>query len=299
MSMLEIANLHKSFADKEVLKGVDLIVPENSIFGFIGKNGAGKTTTMKAVLGLMKADKGEITVAGEKVVYGQTTSNKYIGYLPDVPEFYSFMTAEEYLSFCGEITGMKRSEIKSKGAELLKLVGLSDEKHRIKGYSRGMKQRLGIAQALMNSPKLLICDEPTSALDPVGRKEILDILIAVKEQTTVIFSTHILSDVERICTDVAFLNDGRVDMQGKLSDIKSVYRTDEYVLQTENEGSLLALVKGFDKIRRGENNTLSFRENEHSVYDVLRFIAEKRIELIKFEKSEPTLESLFMEVVKK
>lgn len=299
MSMLEITNLHKSFADKEVLKGVELIVPENSIFGFIGKNGAGKTTTMKAVLGLMKADKGEITVAGEKVVYGQTTSNKYIGYLPDVPEFYSFMTAEEYLSFCGEITGMKRSEIKSKSAELLKLVGLSDEKHRIKGYSRGMKQRLGIAQALMNSPKLLICDEPTSALDPVGRKEILDILIAVKEQTTVIFSTHILSDVERICTDVAFLNDGRVDMQGKLSDIKSVYRTDEYVLQTENEGSLLALVKGFDKIRRGENNTLSFRENEHSVYDVLRFIAEKRIELIKFEKSEPTLESLFMEVVKK
>ena len=299
MSMLEITNLHKSFADKEVLKGVELIVPENSIFGFIGKNGAGKTTTMKAVLGLMKADKGEITVAGEKVVYGQTTSNKYIGYLPDVPEFYSFMTAEEYLSFCGEITGMKRSEIKSKGAELLKLVGLSDEKHRIKGYSRGMKQRLGIAQALMNSPKLLICDEPTSALDPVGRKEILDILIAVKEQTTVIFSTHILSDVERICTDVAFLNDGRVDMQGKLSDIKSVYRTDEYILQTENEGSLLTLVKGFDKIRRGENNTLSFRENEHSVYDVLRFIAEKRIELIKFEKSEPTLESLFMEVVKK
>lgn len=299
MSMLEITNLHKSFADKEVLKGVELIVPENSIFGFIGKNGAGKTTTMKAVLGLMKADKGEITVAGEKVVYGQTTSNKYIGYLPDVPEFYSFMTAEEYLSFCGEITGMKKAEIKSKSAELLKLVGLSDEKHRIKGYSRGMKQRLGIAQALMNSPKLLICDEPTSALDPVGRKEILDILIAVKEQTTVIFSTHILSDVERICTDVAFLNDGRVDMQGKLSDIKSVYRTDEYVLQTENEGSLLALVKGFDKIRRGENNTLSFRENEHSVYDVLRFIAEKRIELIKFEKSEPTLESLFMEVVKK
>jgi ABC-2 type transport system ATP-binding protein len=297
--MLEITNLHKSFADKEVLKGVDLIVPENSIFGFIGKNGAGKTTTMKAVLGLMKADKGEITVAGEKVVYGQTTSNKYIGYLPDVPEFYSFMTAEEYLSFCGEITGMKRSEIKSKGAELLKLVGLSDEKHRIKGYSRGMKQRLGIAQALMNSPKLLICDEPTSALDPVGRKEILDILTAVKEQTTVIFSTHILSDVERICTDVAFLNDGRVDVQGKLSDIKSVYRTDEYILQTENEGSLLALVKGFDKICRGENNTLSFRENEHSVYDVLRFIAEKRIELIKFEKSEPTLESLFMEVVKK
>lgn len=299
MNMLEITNLHKGFADKKVLKGVELLVPENSIFGFIGKNGAGKTTTMKTVLGLMKADKGEITVAGEKVVYGQTTTNKYIGYLPDVPEFYSFMTAEEYLSFCGEIAGMKKSEIKSRSTELLKLVGLSNEKHRIKGYSRGMKQRLGIAQALMNKPKLLICDEPTSALDPVGRKEILDILTAVKEQTTVIFSTHILSDVERICTDVAFLNDGKVDMQGKLSDIKSTYRADEYILQIENESSVLALTQHFNKIRKDENNHLSFCENEHSMYDVLRFVAEKEISFVKFEKREPTLESLFMEVIKK
>ncbi|MEE1218747.1 MAG: ABC transporter ATP-binding protein [Ruminococcus sp.] len=299
MNMLEIRDLHKSFSDKKVLKGLDLAVPEKSIFGFIGKNGAGKTTTMKTVLGLMRADKGEITVAGEKVVYGQTTTNRYIGYLPDVPEFYSFMTAKEYLRFCGEITGIDNSEIKSRISELLELVGLANEKHRIKGYSRGMKQRLGIAQALMNKPKLLICDEPTSALDPVGRKEILDILTSVKEQTTVIFSTHILSDVERICTDVAFLNDGKVDMQGKLNDIKSVYRTDEYILQTENEASSLSLMNNFAKIRKAENNLLTFSENEHSMYDVLSFITEKRISIVKFEKAEPTLESLFMEVVKK
>ena len=299
MNMLEIRDLHKSFSDKKVLKGLDLAVPEKSIFGFIGKNGAGKTTTMKTVLGLMRADKGEITVAGEKVVYGQTTTNRYIGYLPDVPEFYSFMTAKEYLRFCGEITGIDNSEIKSRISELLELVGLANEKHRIKGYSRGMKQRLGIAQALMNKPKLLICDEPTSALDPVGRKEILDILTSVKEQTTVIFSTHILSDVERICTDVAFLNDGKVDMQGKLNDIKSVYRTDEYILQTENESSSLSLMNNFAKIRKAENNLLTFSENEHSMYDVLSFITEKRIPIVKFEKAEPTLESLFMEVVKK
>lgn len=299
MNMLEIRDLHKSFSDKKVLKGLDLAVPEKSIFGFIGKNGAGKTTTMKTVLGLMRADKGEITVAGEKVVYGQTTTNRYIGYLPDVPEFYSFMTAKEYLRFCGEITGIDNSEIKSRISELLELVGLANEKHRIKGYSRGMKQRLGIAQALMNKPKLLICDEPTSALDPVGRKEILDILTSVKEQTTVIFSTHILSDVERICTDVAFLNDGKVDMQGKLNDIKSVYRTDEYILQTENEASSLSLMNNFAKIRKAENNLLTFSENEHNMYDVLSFITEKRIPIVKFEKAEPTLESLFMEVVKK
>ena len=238
MDMLAITNLQKRFGDKSVLKGLDLSVPEHSVFGFIGKNGAGKTTTMKTILGLLKADGGEILVSGEKVVYGQTATNRHIGYLPDVPEFYPFMTAPEYLSFCGEITGMSRIEIKSRSNELLKLVGLGNEKHRIKGFSRGMKQRLGIAQALLNRPKLLICDEPTSALDPVGRKEILDILMAVREQTTVLFSTHILSDVERICTDVAFLNDGVVNIQGKLSDIKSQYRTEEYVLETGNEEEL-------------------------------------------------------------
>lgn len=232
MDMLHITNLSKRFGDKEVLKGLTLSVPEHSIFGFIGKNGSGKTTTMKTVLGLLKPDAGEISVAGEKVVYGQTATNRHIGYLPDVPEFYSFMTAPEYLSFCGEITGIPKSEVKPRSSELLSLVGLGRETHRIKGFSRGMKQRLGIAQALLNRPKLLICDEPTSALDPVGRKEILDILFSVREQTTVLFSTHILSDVERICTDVAFLNNGMVDVQGKLSAIKEKYCTKEYPLES-------------------------------------------------------------------
>jgi len=245
MEMLQIAGLYKRFGDKKVLSGLDLAVPEHSIFGFIGKNGSGKTTTMKTVLGLLKADAGEILVNGEKVVYGQTSTNQYIGYLPDVPEFYPFMTAPEYLRFCGEISGMKKSENANRCKELLELVGLADETHRIKGFSRGMKQRLGIAQALLNRPKLLICDEPTSALDPVGRKEILDILLAVREQTTVLFSTHILSDVERICTDVAFLDNGVIGIQGKLTDIKAKYS------------------------------------------------------LLKMERVEPTLESLFMEVTGK
>lgn len=125
------------------------------------------------------------------------------------------MTAQEYLRFCGEIIGIEKTECDVRCKDLLELVGLSNEKHRIKGFSRGMKQRLGIAQALLNRPKLLICDEPTSALDPVGRKEIPDILLTVREQTTVLFSPHILSDVDRICTDVAFLNSGVVEIQGK------------------------------------------------------------------------------------
>ncbi len=299
MDMLHISGLQKRFGDKEVLKGLNLSVPEGSIFGFIGKNGAGKTTTMKSVLGLLKADAGEIMVAGEKVIYGQTATNRHIGYLPDVPEFYSFMTAPEYLSFCGEITGMSKSEIKSRSAKLLELVGLSGERHRVKGFSRGMKQRLGIAQALLNQPKLLICDEPTSALDPLGRKEILDILLAVKEETTVLFSTHILSDVERICTDVAFLNNGVVSMQGKLSDIKSTYRTEEYFLETEREEDANLLLNAFTGLKKIGSNQFAFFEKDYNVFDVMHFLTERKISLMKLERIEPTLESLFMEVVEK
>lgn len=299
MDMLRITDLHKRFGDKEVLRGLNLTVPEHSIYGFIGKNGAGKTTTMKTVLGLLKADSGEIIVGGEKVVYGQTSTNQHIGYLPDVPEFYPFMTAPEYLRFCGEITGMKKAECDTRLKELLELVGLGDEKHRIKGFSRGMKQRLGIAQALLNSPKLLICDEPTSALDPVGRKEILDILLTVREQTTVLFSTHILSDVERICTDVAFLNNGVVETQGKLSDIKTKYRSEEYLLETENDADVLKLIQAFSTMKQIDRNQLIFCEGVLCAFDVLRFVSDQHIALLKFERVEPTLESLFMEVTQK
>ena len=299
MDMLRITDLHKRFGDKEVLRGLNLTVPEHSIYGFIGKNGAGKTTTMKTILGLLKADSGEIIVGGEKVVYGQTSTNQYIGYLPDVPEFYPFMTAPEYLRFCGEITGMKKAECDSRLKELLELVGLGDEKHSIKGFSRGMKQRLGIAQSLLNRPKLLICDEPTSALDPVGRKEILDILLTVRQQTTVLFSTHILSDVERICTDVAFLNNGVVETQGKLSDIKTKYRSEEYLLETENDADIRKLIQAYPAMKQIGKNQLTFYESVLCAFDVLRFVSDQHIALLKFERVEPTLESLFMEVTQK
>ena len=298
MNMLHISNLHKRFGDKSVLNGLELTVPEHSIFGFIGKNGAGKTTTMKLILGLLEADSGGILVNGESVVFGQTTTNRHIGYLPDVPEFYSFMTAQEHLQFCGEITGLQRSELVTRSKELLKLVGLQAEPHRIKGFSRGMKQRLGIAQALLNRPKFLICDEPTSALDPIGRKEILDILLAVREQTTVLFSTHILSDVERICTDVAFLDHGVVEVQGKLSDIKRKYSSKEYLLEVATNADIYVLQQAFPNLSKTGKNQLTFREHDCSEFELLRFVADKQISLLKFERKEPTLESLFMEVTR-
>ena len=296
--MLKINGLYKRFGDKEVLCGLDMHVPANSVFGFIGRNGAGKTTTMKAVLGLIKTDAGEIFVDGERVRYGETQTNRKIGYLPDVPEFYSFMTAREYLRLCADITGMDKNEVASRTEELLALVGLDTEKHRIGGYSRGMKQRLGIAQALFARPRLLICDEPTSALDPVGRKEILDILSAAASQTTVLFSTHILSDVERICTDIAFLDGGKNTLCGKLADIKAKYRADEYVIETENAKGANALLAAFPTLV-ADGCALSLKDADGMLFDVLRFVSERGIPVLRIERSEPSLEALFVEAVEK
>ncbi len=298
MDVLKIQNLKKSFGGKEVLRGLDLSVPEHSIFGFIGKNGAGKTTTMKAILGLLKQDSGEIYVMGEKVRFGQTTTNRYIGYLPDVPEFYSYMTPKEYLKLCGEVCGMDKADIVTRSQELLELVGLGQERHRIKGFSRGMKQRLGIAQALLNRPKLLICDEPTSALDPAGRKEILDILLAARQQTTVLFSTHILSDVERICTEAAFLQGGRIVMEGTIPQLRSKRASDGFLVETEEKEDAEALSKAFGDLKRGEQNALVFHGSEDRFSAVMQYIAEHRIPVQRIERIEPTLESLFLEVTK-
>lgn len=296
MELLQIKKVSKRFGKKQVLKDLSFSVPKHSIFGFIGKNGSGKTTTMKMMLGLLKMDEGEIFINGEKVVYGESKTNQYIGYLPDVPTFYDFMTAYEYLFYCGELNGLSKIENKQRCEELLKLVGLAQETHRIKGFSRGMKQRLGIAQALMNRPQLLICDEPTSALDPLGRKEILDILLSLKEQTTILFSTHILTDVERICSDVAFLNDGKIQMQGKIADLKGYHRQNEYVLEVEKVEDTLKLLSQFQTLQR-QQNQLRFKGNENELTEIIQFMLDHQISFHKIERLEPTLESLFMEVV--
>jgi ABC-2 type transport system ATP-binding protein len=221
LDILRIENLTKSYGKQQVLKGITFAVPAGSVFGFVGVNGAGKTTTMKLILGLLAPDCGEVYVGDEQVVFGSARTNRRIGYLPDVPEFYNYMRPKEYLKLCGEIAGMDAGRIKSRTNELLQLVGLTKSKKRIGAFSRGMKQRLGVAQALLSEPELLICDEPTSALDPVGRKEILDILQEIKGKTTVVFSTHILSDVERICDNVAVLHGGKIAYQGSLQELRA------------------------------------------------------------------------------
>ena len=208
------------------------------------------------------------------------------------------MTPTEYLRFCGEISGMKSNEIKSRSDELLRLVGLEQENHRIKGFSRGMKQRLGIAQALLNRPKLLICDEPTSALDPAGRKELLDILTAAKSETTVLFSTHILSDVEHICDEMVFLHDGRIALKGSLEEIRKIRKDSAITVETEYSRDAQALRQTFPFLKMTDKNKL-FLEDTKQLPKLLHCIADRNYPIVRIERQEAALEDLFMEVIRK
>ncbi len=296
MDMLTLSHVAKNFGEKQVLRDVSFAVPEHTVFGFVGQNGAGKTTAMKMILGLLAVSGGEILVDGMPVRYGNTPTNRLVGYLPDVPEFYSYMTPAEYLRFCGEISGMPSKEIKNRSEELLRLVGLDKEKHRIKGFSRGMKQRLGVAQALFGRPKLLICDEPTSALDPAGRKELLDILTAAKEETTVLFSTHILSDVEHICDEMAFLHKGKIVLKGSLDEVRKIRKASAVTIEMERPEDAGILRQTFPFLKNSGKNSLLLKEAER-LPELLRLIADRRCPIIRIERQEEALEDLFMEVV--
>ncbi len=304
MKALELKNVYKSYGGKNVIDNLSFSIEENSVFGFLGNNGAGKTTTMKLILGFLKVNNGEIKVFGKNVKYGETKTNRMIGYLPDVPKFYEYMTALEYLILCVNIVGIKGKEARYKSLELLELVGLKDENKKIKGFSRGMKQRLGFAQALVNNPKLLICDEPTSALDPLGRKEILELISKVKEYTTVLFSTHILSDVESVCSDVLILNDGKNIMTGSISDLKKLKKTSQIEIIFETSAELKICKASISNLGIKntifENKMILFSENiaQQREY-ILKILCDNNLFPLELRIKKPTLEDIFMEAVKK
>lgn len=300
MDMISVSHVHKRFGSREIINDLNFKVPENTIYGFIGKNGSGKTTTMKMILGLYSIDSGTILVNGEPVVYGQNKTNQYIGYLPDVPEFYNYMTPKEYLKLCGEITGISNNEMNNQIIEYLELVGLDKENKRIQGFSRGMKQRLGIAQALLNHPKLLICDEPTSALDPIGRKEILDILYALKGRTTIIFSTHILSDVERICDEIGVLHNGSIALSGTMEEIRGMGHKDGFEVEffhSEDADKFANKMTGAERI--GGTQLLFQGKSEEDMMAAMHIILEQKLHTKRVEMCESSLETLFVEVVGK
>ena len=225
MLALEVKNLKKSFRiffkKVVVLKKVDLEVNQGEIYGFIGPNGAGKTTTIKCILGFLKYDEGEVKILG-KNPHTDTEVFHQIGFAPENTYFYDHLTGEEFLWFMGMLAWMNKSEIGLRTMALLEKVGLLEARKKlIKSYSKWMRQRLGIAAAIINDPQILFFDEPMSWLDPLGRILVKDLMKELKSQgKTIFFNTHILSDVQEIADRFSMIYDGRIIFEGSIEDIQ-------------------------------------------------------------------------------
>lgn len=218
MPIIEIRGLKKSFETKQVLQGISMIVNKGDIYGFLGPNGSGKTTTLRILLGILRPDEGEIYVLGLNPAASGTQLRSRVNALPESHGLYGWMTVQDYLHFFGQLYGMDSPDEDCRAK--LRQVGLDPNDLRpIRTFSRGMKQRLGIARAMINNPEVLFLDEPTNGLDPRGRREIHDLLLRLNREKglTIIISTHILDDVERLCNRIAILDDGLVRYEGDLA----------------------------------------------------------------------------------
>ncbi|HVP91864.1 MAG TPA: ABC transporter ATP-binding protein [Terriglobales bacterium] len=298
---IRIDSLKKSFRlgfipkTREILKGISLSVREGEIFGYLGPNGAGKTTTIKCLLGLIFPDAGTIEVFGQSHLSARARQS--LGFLPENPYFYDYLTAAEFLAFTADLFGLDRPERDERIARLLKLVGLERAASlRLRKFSRGMLQRVGLAQALINDPKLVILDEPLGGMDPLGRKEIRDIILRFKDEgKTVFFTSHILQDIEMICDHVAIVVGGRVVKQGPLQDLVSerVLFTEVTVLGVAPE-AFRGLGEGVSA--RGDRVFLRILE-ETRVEEVLALVRERRGRVVSLSPRTETLEDIFVETV--
>lgn len=303
MTAVEIKNLTKKFGSFTAVNNLSLCVPEGKVFGFLGPNGAGKTTTLRILMGLATPTAGEVRVFGEYIVKSRSYLRR-VGYLPDVPAFYNWMTAREYMRFTGDLFGLEPGCLGKKIEELLELVDLHKEKKRIGGFSRGMKQRLGLAQALVNDPELVFLDEPTSALDPIGRKDVLERINAFKERVTVFFSTHILADVERVCDRAAIINHGELVIEGGITELRQKYGGHTIELEVTDVPEKL-----FQKLKKSpwcqrlktQGNLITFgvTDKEIAGKSLPPLLAEAGVGIIRMESREPDLEEIFLKLVKK
>ena len=216
---IETVALRKEYGRKVALHGLDLAVQPGEVFGFLGPNGAGKTTTVKILLGLVRPTSGEARLFGRPA--GEPTARRRVGYLPENFRFHDWLTGTALLDFHARLAGLSAAARRERVPQVLALVGLGDRgDERIRGYSKGMTQRIGLAQALVHQPDLVLLDEPTSALDPVGRREVRDLIRDLAARgVTVFLNSHLLSEVEMVCDRVAIVDHGRVVRSGRLSDL--------------------------------------------------------------------------------
>ncbi len=298
MEVIKTTNLTKSYNNVEVLKDLNLSIKQGEVYGFIGKNGAGKTTTINLILSLISKDSGEIFINSEAVVFTDQLYKKKIGYVPDVPVFPGYMRARDYLRYTSDIFDLSKEEVTKRTKEVLEFVDLPNSNKKISSYSRGMKQRLAIAQALFHDPDILIMDEPTSALDPIGRNDVMNIIYKLKGNKTIFYSTHILDDVERVCDRIGILNEGVLIYESNIDDILDNFYSDKIYIETQNEAKLVMkkivsnnLIKDVTISNNGIICKLNGDIDSNTLLNKLIQLDEK---IVEYKKVKTSLEDIFI-----
>ena len=283
---------------KRVLHGISFAVQPGEIFGFVGPNGAGKTTTLKVLMGLIRATAGEASILGHDV--SETAFRRHVGFLPENPYFYDFLTGREILRFYADLSGLPRRGREQRVETLLEWVSLSHAADaRLRTYSKGMLQRIGIAQALVHDPAVVFLDEPMSGIDPIGRKEIRDLILRLRsEGKTVFMNTHILSDVESICDRVAIIVKGRIRYDGRIHDFLAIDEHEADVVLGRLPTELATdLQEHYRERVRGLGERVELRVPEKEVRALLQRALEAGAEVVSVTPHRVSLESIFLSAV--
>jgi len=298
MEAIKTTDLVKSYNGTAVLKNLNLSIKKGEVYGFIGKNGAGKTTTINLLLSLIKRDSGEIFIDEESIEFKDQNYKSKIGYVPDVPVFPGYMRARDYLLYTSEIFGLSQEKIKDRIKEVLEFVTLPDSNKRISSYSRGMKQRLAIAQALLHDPEILIMDEPTSALDPIGRNDVMNIIYKLKGSKTIFYSTHILDDVERVCDRIGILDEGVLLYESSVEDIQSKFFTNKMYIETENDPKKVMKKvlanKLLKDVKLSHNGIICKLNGDMGSNTLLKKLIELDEKIVEYKKVKTSLEDIFI-----
>lgn len=302
-SYIYFDNISKIYTSNKALDDVSFAIKKGRCTGLLGVNGAGKTTTLKILSGLIKASSGKILFNGEEINPSSTNFKKNIGYLAQSPKFYDCMTGYEFLSYVGDLYKLSSNHKKKRISEVLDIVNLHGvEKKKIGSYSGGMKQRLGIAQAFLHEPPFLILDEPVSALDPEGRYQIINLLKKLKENTTILFSTHILHDADSICDDIIILHDGKKLIDTELKQLKDTYIEPVIKISLVKPTlNLISILEKYDWIEQTELKdnllTLKIKEPNIALEQLPIILLENNNPFTSFKIYEPQLEDIFLKLV--
>ncbi|HYN70073.1 MAG TPA: ABC transporter ATP-binding protein [Candidatus Eisenbacteria bacterium] len=300
--------LTKRFGKVVALDRLDLDIPAGVVFGLLGPNGAGKTTAIRLLTGLARPTAGTALVGGVEVNRRNSLAlRRRLGVLDQDPRFYGWMTGRDLLGFVGDLFGLGGKELKVRVAETLETVGLAEAANRrISGYSGGMRQRLGIGQAIIGHPELLILDEPVSSLDPEGRRDLLALIGRLRATSTVVFSTHVLSDVERICDRIAILDAGRLVTEGRLGELLGRYAPPIYLIDADpdQDEALAALERRLaaepwvsQTTVDGSRLRIAVSDEGRAARELLPIVVAVGVRIAAFSRERPTLEDVFLRLV--